>query len=94
MICISLSACGKKNNSSSSAPQTTTFSPAPATYTTTAKNNDKDDDSGIMEPDNGDVSENGVMPDVTSPLEKIPDIIETAASGAEDIVSDIIDDLT
>lgn len=102
MMCFSLSACGEKNtNSNSSSPKVTTSASTSTAYTTTVtteitteKITDRDDDTGIMDPDSGNVSENGVMPDVTSPLEEIPDIIETAVSGAEDIVSDVIDDLT
>ena len=103
LLCFILScarvSCGKQNNTTqnpgSTPAVTKSETTAGTTYTVSespAKTSESDrhfTDKGY-----GDVSEHGVMPDETSPLEKIPEAAETAVRDAGDLVSDVIDDLT
>lgn len=103
IISTALVSCGE-NNSSSSKNENSRTSVTTGSVTTDYRNSDDDSDvtfpvitsdrDGFMDPDSGDIEENGVMPDATSPLEMIPDAIETAVNDAGDVVSDIMDDLT
>lgn len=105
LMSLILASCGNKNNNSNNASSdsektttsivTTSVSDTTSLTTShTKKTTDRKDENNMLDPDSGNVSENGVMPDESSPLEVIPDVIETAASDAGDIVSDVVDDLT
>lgn len=109
-VCFLLSACfsscGSKNKNDSGAQdtgKTTTVTTTrvttsrPVTTSGTSVTTDVSRTtahSAVTDHNSGNVSDHGVMPDESSPLEKIPDAIGTAAEGIGDTVSEVIDDLT
>ena len=97
ILSCSLVSCG--NNDKNNAAQNQDSTPAVTrtetsvvtTYTTVTETTESEK---FFDKGEGDVSDHGVMPDETSPLEKIPEAAETAVRDAGDLVSDVIDDLT
>lgn len=106
MLCFILScslvSCGNndKNNTTTQNPDskpavTKSETTAGTTYTVSGSAAEtSESEKHFTDKGYGNVSEHGVMPDETSPLEKIPEAAETAVKDAGDLVSDVIDDLT
>lgn len=102
-ICFALStvlvSCGKDSSSSVNESSKVTSAPVTSAYRyesdiVLTTEHTLTEQYKYTDSDPGDIEENGVMPDGTSPLEIIPDVIETAVSDAEEIVSDVIDDIS